>query len=71
MPHYIERTERFGTFGASNPRLTQAVEERPEGGGRTSKHLYRQVEIEIHSLSRPPNVGGQRRAHASPLATPG
>src|SRR5713226_1386990 len=56
MPHHIERAERFGTFSASSPGRSQAVEERPEGGGRTSQDLYRQVEIEVHSLARPPNV---------------
>ena len=50
MSDVVERTERFGTFGASNPRLAQAVQERPDAGGRTSKHLYRQVEIEIHRV---------------------
>src|SRR5260370_6162416 len=35
VPDDIERTERFGTFLASDPRLVETIEQRPEGGGRT------------------------------------
>src|SRR3989449_10462163 len=34
VPHYIERTERVGTFSPFDPGLTQAVEERPRSEER-------------------------------------
>ncbi len=55
MPHHVERTERIGTFGPSNPGRSHAVEQRPERGGGTLQDLYRQVEIEVHSLSQSPD----------------
>ncbi len=46
VPHHIERTERVETFGAADPGLAEAAEERLEDGGGTSKDIDRQVKIE-------------------------
>src|SRR2546421_9055241 len=42
VPYHIERTERCGTLGASDPRLAETVEQRPQDGGRPSQHASRQ-----------------------------
>jgi hypothetical protein len=40
MPYHIKRTKRLGTFVASDPRLTETVEQRAQRGGRMPQHLF-------------------------------
>src|SRR2546421_3417445 len=57
VPYHVERTERFGTLGASDPRLAETVEQRPQRGGRASQYFDRQIQVEIHRRSPSRHAG--------------
>src|SRR2546422_581460 len=51
MSHFIHCWTAGDQDRGTDPGLAQPVEERPERGGRTSQHVYRQVEVEMHRHS--------------------